>query len=344
LFLDSTLAHLSVIVDSAALSASSSLVPLGRDSTLFVDFASFALLVIDDHGRVARTISLPKVADMYFVGNGNTYGTPIVDANGRLVYRASYPKVLGVSPFGPAIASRLAAVPDSAPLVRADFDTRTIDTIGFVAAVPESKTVSARMDTTTRPVHMVLKDIFNPLAPNDDWVGMSDGSIAIVRAHDYHVDFIGADGRMHATPKLPYVWTRLTEADKQHLVDSLRPLLAQAAAYALKTGFALQTSVGLRRSAPEYEALPASALADYVPPFVRGTARADLDGNVWILPRATVAVGAGLLYDVVNRNGQLVERVRLPAGRVLAGFGPHGVALLTSAAGLSTHIEVARIR
>lgn len=36
------------------------------------------------------------------------------------------------------------------------------------------------------------------------------------------------------------------------------------------------------------------------------------------------------MYDVVNRKGVLVERVRLPAGRLIAGFGRGGVVYLVS--------------
>ena len=34
------------------------------------------------------------------------------------------------------------------------------------------------------------------------------------------------------------------------------------------------------------------------------------------------AAGGGLVFDVVKRNGTLIERVRLPFGRNLIGFGP----------------------
>src|SRR5579864_7984249 len=40
LFFDSTLTHMTVVVDSSTNSMSSSLIPFGRDSTLFVDLAS----------------------------------------------------------------------------------------------------------------------------------------------------------------------------------------------------------------------------------------------------------------------------------------------------------------
>jgi len=32
-----------------------------------------------------------------------------------------------------------------------------------------------------------------------------------------------------------------------------------------------------------------------------------------------------LLYDVINRKGEIVERVQFPKDSVLGGFGEHGV-------------------
>ena len=68
-------------------------------------------------------------------------------------------------------------------------------------------------------------------------------------------------------------------------------------------------------------------LPDYRPPFPGpGSVKADLDGNVWIRTTAnrTGAVG-GAIYDVVNRKGEIVDRVQVPAGRTIVGFGKGGV-------------------
>ena len=41
--------------------------------------------------------------------------------------------------------------------------------------------------------------------------------------------------------------------------------------------------------------------------------------------RSTGAVNAGPIYDVINRKGEVVERIQVPAGRSIIGFGPGGV-------------------
>ena len=54
--------------------------------------------------------------------------------------------------------------------------------------------------------------------------------------------------------------------------------------------------------------------------------------------------GGLLLYDVVNRKGEIIERVSFPKGRVLAGFGPGGVVYLLNTDGKSSLLERASIR
>ena len=75
----------------------------------------------------------------------------------------------------------------------------------------------------------------------------------------------------------------------------------------------------------------AGPIADYDPPVRVGGVLADRDGNLWILPRKTKLSQHGeLVYDVVNAKGELFERVRLPAGRAIVGFGKGGAVYLSS--------------
>jgi len=88
-----------------------------------------------------------------------------------------------------------------------------------------------------------------------------------------------------------------------------------------------------------------SDLPDYYPPVLQsGVMKADYDGNVWILPSTTTQIGTGLLYDVVNRKGELTMRVRLPEGRALEGFGPNGTVYLTSHGPGGARLERARLK
>ena len=42
---------------------------------------------------------------------------------------------------------------------------------------------------------------------------------AVVRGHDYHIDWIAPNGATHSTPKLPFDWKRLTDEEKQQAKD-----------------------------------------------------------------------------------------------------------------------------
>ena len=77
------------------------------------------------------------------------------------------------------------------------------------------------------------------------------------------------------------------------------------------------------------EFVPLDEMPDYMPPIRGGAVLADLDGNVWIIPTTSIDAKGGLLYDVVNRKGELVERVQLPADRTVAAFGKGGVIYLS---------------
>lgn len=83
---------------------------------------------------------------------------------------------------------------------------------------------------------------------------------------------------------------------------------------------------GFNMSIPPLQFVSPSELPDYAPPFAAGSARGDFDGNLWI--RTTNTVNGGSVYDVVTPKGELLDRVAVPVGRVVAGFGPKGAVYL----------------
>ena len=73
-----------------------------------------------------------------------------------------------------------------------------------------------------------------------------------------------------------------------------------------------------------------SELPDYKPPFFAGAVRADLDGNVWVRTIPTRKIEGGPVYDVINRDGKLIDRVQVPVGRTIIGFGAGGSVYLVA--------------
>jgi hypothetical protein len=253
-------------------------------------------------------------------------------------------------------------LPDSTPILRADFDTRKIDTVAFMRAtnpqVEMKQSAEGGMQVSVK---------MNPLPQNDDWALMKDGSVAVVRVLDYRIDWYKPDGTLERSAPLPFDWKRITDDEKDRMVDSLK---TEAKVATERIEQMMAGGGGGRGFRPSFEPVDAQFLPDYYPPIRAGSTVADYDGNLWVLPATsslagqlasmipagargqippgmlpagmTAAPTAGLAYDVINRQGELVERVQLPVGRSIAGFGPDGVVYLTARQGREVFLEKTR--
>jgi hypothetical protein len=298
-----------------------------------------------------------------------------------------------------------ASQPDSVPIVRVDFDTRKADTVAYVK-VPKNETQMTRGEDGSTKISIKI----NPLPQADDWALLNDGTVAIMRVLDFHVDYYRPDGTHVSSDKLPFDWKRITDDDKTKLVDSLQTL---AKAATERAGGGTGGGGGFRMS---FEPVAAEKLPDYYPPIRAGTTLADFDGNLWVLPATSnlsaqlatqfmggggggmggrggpggapgasgaaggAARGAGgargagaagaasapraagdttrgampaaamgmmaammnqppLVYDIISPAGKMIERVKLPAGRQLLGFGPNGAIFLGARDGRQIIVE-----
>jgi hypothetical protein len=375
LMFDSTLSTTTVVADTTSATANAygtrpgGLIAYRGDSSLFIDPASLSMLLIDPNGKIGRVMSAPRAQDVGFL-IGGPFGNPGFDAQGRLVYRAPPRFVFAGPPPSGNRPPQPPAIPDSAALVRFDLATRKLDTVTWF------KTPKVNFSVVTAPDGGVrVTSVVNPLPQGDDWAMLSDGSIAIVRGRDYHVDWVGAQG-ITSSPKIPYEWERMSDEQKVAFIDSAKVAMEKARASGqFAGGFAggfVRTTVdnGSAGGAPRDSAaragtprdgsirqttttdapqqlpaltlVPPNELPDYKPAFTPGSTRADADGNLWI--RTSHNVDGRPVYDVVNRKGELVDRVQLPLNRQLAGFGPNGVVYLGVRDGRTAHLEKARIR
>ncbi len=292
--------------------------------------------------------------------------------------------------------------PDSIPIVRANFDTRKVDSVAWVKVPKNESSMSRGEDGSMRFTTKV-----NPLPQGDDWALLSDGTIAVVRVLDFHIDYYTVDGKKESSPRLPFDWKRISDEDKTKMVDSLKTIAKLA-----QERMASQNG-GNNQFRMNFEVVSPDRLPDYYPPVRAGSSMADMDGNLWILPstsnlsaqlaqqfaqqngggrggfggppgggrggagadsagrgaraagdttggRGRGARGGGmpdglaglipggpqsppLVYDVVNRKGELIHRVQFPAGRQLAGFGPNGTIYLASREGRELFLEKTHI-
>lgn len=382
LMFDPSLGTFTVIADSTSATANAysgrfgGIISYKGDSTIFVDPTSLSMLVIDGSGKVARVMSVPRSQDAGTLALGNT----TIDPAGRLVYRAPPnfrpPNFVNGVPAAPDI-------PDSAAIVRIDLATRKLDTAGFI------KTQKLKFDISRDDNGgMRIQTQTNPLPIIDEWAVLPDGSIAFVRGHDYHVDYVSPDGTKTSAAKIPFEWQRLTDEDKVAFLDSLKAARARLGANAPTIGFGGGAAAGggapqmvivggtapaggggagrdgggprgdngnIRINGPgggpagnvQLNFVPASELPDYKPPFFGNSVRADTEGNLWIRTIPTKAIPGGPVYDVINRKGELVERVQVPENRTLVGFGAGGTAYLAvreSPTATSVYLERVKMR
>ena len=339
---DSTLKTFTLVADSGSGTGivpirTTGLIPYLGDSTLLPDFGANALLVLDATGKQVRSMAPPRAQDLIFLGLPAAFGRPGFDAKGRLIYRTQLPPNLRPkpTPSGDQKVEMTPVNPDSAPIVRGDFDTRRIDTVAWMKTPTQGRMgMEMKENLAGGPPSITMHMMVNPFPMADEWALLSDGTIAIVRARDYHIDWIDPDGTRRSSPKMPIDWRRYTDQERTQRVDSIKRVVDEQ----LKR----QTSA-LGPNGPQIKmdvsVVPDSEFPSFWPPIQPGSVLADLDGRLWILPTTSAHAANGLTYDVVNRNGEVVERVQLPKDRVVAGFGPHHVLYLTRAEGAATYLE-----
>lgn len=392
--LDTTLAVTAVVLDSLTEVENSYgtrpgiLVPYRADTTLFIDPASYVILVIDPQGRVTRVRSVWSVRDMNALtrrGPGRDESGPTaigVDARGRIVYQVSaqVERPRGPRPRGVPV---LPTPPDSAFVVAVDIDARTVDTVG-VLRIPKTE-LALRMN---RGGGYDVSTVLNPLPSSDDWAVLPDGVIAFVRARDYRIEYRDGDGRVTSSPKIPFPWQHLPEEERERLVDSVRTAQERTHRTAYTTsmirwvnmhgkaypdgftapegyrppqgfgrdwrlppgvtfppryihGCAAGEEATMEGGRPSCIPMPvadgnvppmpvlrdvrvmaAADLPDYRPPLAStGSTLADADGNLWIRTVQPTPVAGGPVYDIVSREGTLVDRIQIPTGYTLVGFG-----------------------
>lgn len=380
---DEQLSTFAVVADSTSATGNAysgrvgGLLAYKGDSSLFTDPASLSMLVIDPAGNVARVMSMPGAQNAGLLAGA--MGGAAYDGNGGIVYRGMFRPQFLRAPGATGGNFTPPEIPDSAPILRIDLATRRLDTLGIIRTPKVTMEV-----TRTDDGGINMRSRLNPLPVVDDWAALPDGSIAFVRGRDYHVDWIGPDGSRTSSPRIPFDWQRLTDDDKVAFIDSLRAARERMAGSASAPGAATDAGdgpgsstpnivvmtplgtpnpgvggarqgarQGTRQAAaaasgqrvnPDVNFVDPSELPDYKPAFFTGSVRVDSHGNLWIRTIPTKAIPGGPVYDVINRQGALVERVQIPQGRTIVGFGPGDVVYLAAREGRTSYLEKASIR
>ena len=365
LLFDSTLATARIVADSTPVTSKAygarpgTLFAFRADTVILTDPASGSMPVLSPIGTIARVMAAPTVAGPIGLNLGNPFYPPGFDAHGLLV--TQLPMAIRFPDPIPGKASAQETIVDSSFVVRMDLDARKLDTVAPFKITKVNQVIER--DEDGRLTSMKMTPDILPVV--DDWTVCPDGSIAIVRGRDYHIDWLGADGKWRATAKMPFEWQHIDDQQKTALIDSaltaikarrdsMNAIVASRGAVpagAVAAGVAVGRGGGGRGGgAGDGGAPPAlvdgrpalSDLPDYRPAFLRGSTRADAEGNLWI--RTTTLVKGQPVYDVVNKQGTIVDRVQVPAFRTIAGFGPGMVYMAVKDSSGTVHLEKARIK
>ena len=208
-------------------------------------------------------------------------------------------------------------VTDSVPVKRFDPETRESVAIGKVKGPELKRTESGGAGDRNVEIRQV------PLAPQDAWGVAWDGRVAMVRAADYHLDWVLPDGQVVRGDPVAYDRLPIRTADKEEWVEDL-------AANGL--GIRVEIEDGRRRTGFSRGGRGGGAAIDSYdwpetkPAFRSAGVRVSWAGDAWV--ERHVPAGEARTFDVFGADGNLKARVRLPEDRELAAFGDGTVYLI----------------
>jgi hypothetical protein len=111
---------------------------------------------------------------------------------------------------------------DSMPLLHVDLATRSADTIARLA-VPK---LIRELKSDENGALTAIESTYDPLPVVDAWTVTRDGTVAVLRTGDYHIDWLDATGKWTSSAKMPFDWQRVDDARKTTLIDStVAPIL-----------------------------------------------------------------------------------------------------------------------
>lgn len=261
--------------------------PLPGDSTLLVDLGNARLVVVAPEGEFVEWIPMVRPQEG---GNLRTLFVRFADRAGGLYLQAAY----GLE----------GAPPDSTGISRIDPRAET-ETVVAWAWRPEPPDFGPG---AKRPI----------LLPMDDWAAGPDGSIALVRANGFSVDWVRPDGELIRGPVYPVETFPIGEEDKAAELEEM----GRAAVFtAIMVGDGGEQSRQMGRGFPpgggpgmdEFE------WPETLPVFRPYGTWVSPRGEAWV--QRIMPSGLAPRYEVFDSTGLRLGFVELPAGGKVVGFG-----------------------
>ena len=269
------------------------LLALPGDTTAMSDMVNSRLLLINPNATVGGFIdpTIPPPPGVIRYGGGGTMPTE-ADSKGRMYYQ-------GMRYRRTQTGSELM---DSVPLIRWERASGTRDTVAWVRQT-QNLYANRSNGRTTYSVP--------PFSGSDQMLVAPDGRVAIVHHDPYSVDFISETGQRTRGEPIRYEKQRITEDHKAEW----------RAAQKGRTNVMTTVDASGRSTTtePGGQQDPAVWGGDYMPPFLERALMFSNDGHLWI--RRTGPPDQPPTFDVIDRAGNLVQKVVLPKRSRLVGFG-----------------------
>ena len=271
--------------------------PWPGDSTLMTDLGNGRMTVIGPEFGFARTIPVVQQEAMglqIILPQG-------VDASGYVYYQ----------PRGDGIIRDTAEVVKWSP--EAGGDPTPVARIKLSDVTEKTSGSGGNIQQEVRQV---------PLSAMDGWAVAADGRLAVVRAGDYHVDWVGQDGSLVSGAPVSYEPVPVRTADKEAWVERMSSRGVMMMVTNNNGNLNARMRRGGGRGVPDIDSYQ---WPETKPAFDAGSVRVDPDGHVWV--GRYVSAGDPPVMDVFDETGARVAVVELPDGREVVGFGPASVYL-----------------
>jgi hypothetical protein len=276
--------------------------PLPGDSSLFADLGNGRLVVLGPDLSFGETFPIAQgEPDQRGFGGMNIIIPLGTDSRGRVYFQA-----LGVMmrPGG--------GLPDSGEVKRWDRSTGAIETVAQV------KLQERRTETSGSAGNQNVRLVQVPLSPRDAWAVSWDGRVAAARSGGYYLEWVDPEGGTVRGADVVYAPVAIGRAEQEAYLD-------RSAATGLRISATINNGVrqmafgrggGGGGDGPDINDYD---WPDVMPAFAANGVRVTPEGDAWV--RRSVSAGGAAEFDVFGPGGELKERVVLPRGREVVGFG-----------------------
>lgn len=270
---------------------------LPGDSVLVTDLGNGRLMEFDAQMRPGRVF---PIATGGAGGPGSMSFMLVagVDGAGRLYYRARQPGS------------------DSSALVRFDRDA------GIGTPIARLREVEVKTVTSGGPGNQSQTMRQVPLSPQDGWAVRPDGAVYLVRAGDYHVEVLQADGTLRRGAPVATRPVPITTAEKEEYAADQQRTGGISIGIEMTNG---QRSVSMNRGRANRSAIDGLPWPEAKPAFNAGSVWVDARGRLWV--NRFQRAGEPWRYDLFDPAGRLVASVRMPEDRRVVGMGATSVYL-----------------